>query len=141
MLFAAYKIYFKNLFFNVKESLEEEKKYIKNIECEYGSEKSNISAKNKLYYKNKMESSSYRCSITSEESNNGFFPALNNCETISEQIFFQKKHSSIKNLVDAKIARSFYIDKSNFYYRYDDGKLIISNNTTLYDTVNKVKNV
>lgn len=141
VIFAAYRIYFKSLFEKVKKNLVEEKKYSQIIKSDFGSEKTAISYKNKIHYKNKMESAEYRCNIISDKNNKYFYPIINNCENICEKIFLSKKLNNTKDLADAKIASLFDFEDSHFYHRYDDGKLIISNNKSVQDTFNQIKKV
>lgn len=139
ILFAAYRIYFKKLFENVKKCIDEERKYTQIIKDSYGSEESMISISDRIKYRDKMESALYKCNITSNEDNGCSYPTVNNCENICDRISFLRKANTPKNLIDAKIACMFNSDDSDFYYRYDDGNLIISNNKSLQSVLNKMK--
>lgn len=139
ILWVAYRIYFEKLFEKVKKNLDEEKKYTQIIKSTYGSEKSIISNCDKVKYRDKMESASYECNIVSNEDNGGIYPTINNCENICEKVSFPRKINTSKNLIDAKIAYMFDTDESDFYYRYDDGKLIISNNKSLQSVLKQIK--
>ena len=137
ILVAAYFLYFKKLFKEVKKFSEIKQYYTEEASKNVVSE---ISQNAKKEYKDNLESASYRCSMEYHINNGRYYPSIVADDGISNRVAIKKNPISIKHLADLKIAHSFVRktgkDPNTRYYYciYDEGNLIVSSNWKVYET-------